>query len=146
MVRIAQVFVESAVKSWLYQMSGDVWAEEKYRAEIWEGTSVFWPVQRIAGVDRPTGGDRIFCWYAKTVSASPGVCGWGVVLSYEEAIGRIAWRPVFPSDVLKMRPLFDRDVAKVIEQIRGKMPRGTMWPVVSSAADTLTERILVRAR
>lgn len=126
-------------------MSGDIWPEENYRAEIWEGTPVFWPVQKIAQSGRPTAGDRIFCWYAKTVSKSPGICGWGVVLSYEDALHRIGWRPVFPSDVLKMFPVFDKEVSALVKSIRG-FPRGTLWPVTDEDARSLTNTILARAR
>ena len=133
------------MKSWLYQMSGRVWPEENYRTEIWEGTPVFWPVQRVTGAGRPAPGDRLFCWYAETVSKSPGMCGWGVVLTYQESIHRISWRPVYPSDVLKMLPAFDDDLAGLIRSVR-RFPRGTLWPVPDAEARSLADRVLAVVR
>lgn len=138
------------MNSWLYQMSTQHWPEENYRTDVWEGEPVTFSVGRVNGAardERPAHGDRIFCWYAETVSRAPGLCGWGVVLSLRERREvMLVWRPVFPSDLLKLRPLIDREVTSLVEVIRHGMPRGTLWLMPHSAAEALTAKVLSQVR
>jgi hypothetical protein len=66
-------------------------------------------------------------WYAESVTNEPGIYGWGVILGVSQ--DNILWRPVAPSDYLKMDPLFDEAIARVVNTIRGRMTRGTLWNV-----------------
>jgi hypothetical protein len=126
---------------WLYQMSANIWKETQYRLQVWEAIPVYWPAKQIKGEQRPAPGDRILCWYAKAGATSPGLCGWGVVLSFDDESNEIAWRPVFPSDLMKMHPLFDTSIAARVDSIRGKVPRGTLWRIERVDADWLMERV-----
>ena len=127
-------------------MSADMWEETHYRLQVWEGNPVFWPTGQIKGRLRPSAGDRMFCWYAKTHSTSPGLCGWGVVLSYDSNGAQIVWRPVFPSDFMKMHPLYDVTIAAKIDAIRGRVAQGTLWRIERSDADWLAERVQLFAK
>src|SRR2546428_121452 len=83
-------------------------------------------------------------WQATLSNAeSPGLCGWGVVTAYneEDITGKLAWRPVPPSDQLKMRPLLNEQLEARIDKIRGPMPRGTLWPVERKDAAWIAELI-----
>lgn len=128
------------MKSWLYQMTTKNWSEENYRAEVWEGTEIPFSIGRVTGdraTPRPTVGDRIFCWYTKWANKAPGLCGWGVVTALtarrEEAL---VWRPVFPSDLLKMSPLIDEELNQQIDTIRPN-PRGTLYLINPKSPNVL---------
>jgi hypothetical protein len=122
-------------------MSADVWPEARYRESIWEGDTVHWPVRKARGQARPDAGDRLFCWYARTASAAPGVWGWGVVTNFCTDSEEVVWRPVSPSDRLKMDPIFDTVLDKRVASIRGKVAQGTLWPISETDADWLTTRV-----
>ena len=107
--------------TWLYQMSGKAWAPERYREEIWEGDETSWPQGAVRG-GQPESGDSITLWYARSVSDDPGLYGWGVILGAREGV--IRWRPVAPSDYLKMDPLFDQKLSGLVDEIRGVSDRG----------------------
>jgi hypothetical protein len=125
---------------WLYQMSSDYWAPERYREEVWEGDESSFTRGTVRTGDTPESGDSILLWYAKTkAKGEPGIYGWGVLLGVREDI--IRWRPVFPSDYLKLDPLFDRELSDLIVSIRGPMPQGTMWSLSKSEVETLRRRI-----
>ena len=129
---------------WLYQMSQAEWPEAQFRLEIWEGGSVYWPTRRVVGKSRPQPGDRMVCWYAQTGAALPGLVGWGLVLAYMPDREEICWRPVVPSDELKMAPLFDNDLAIWVDKVRGRFKQSTMWQMSEDAADFISERIVSR--
>jgi hypothetical protein len=114
---------------WLYQMSHGEWPVEEYREQVWEGEVIHWPWNRVAGRARPVEGDLMVCWYARSGSVEPGMYGWGVVVRSIRSDKRLRWRPAPPSDYLKMRPLFDKDVQGIIDAVRGRMRQGTMWPI-----------------
>lgn len=122
-------------------MSAEYWTETQYRLQVWEEAAVVWPAGKIRAVHRPQPGDRMFCWYAKTGSTAPGLCGWGVVLNYEEPINQISWRPVFPSDLLKMVPLINTGLVTRINSVRGKFKQATMWPVDADTCRWLADEI-----
>jgi hypothetical protein len=127
-------------------MSADLWKESQYRLQVWESTPVFWPARQIRGPLLPAPGDRMLCWYVRTGGETPGLCGWGIVLSFDEESNEIAWRPVYPSDLLKMRPLFDESISARIDEVRGKFAQGTMWMIERSDADWLMEKIASAAK
>lgn len=115
--------------AWLYQMSAADWAPERYREEVWEGHVTRWPARKVSGDEEPVEGDLFLAWYAKTGCDDPGLYGWGIIARGVNEYGYLSWQPVFPSDYLKMHPLFDEEVDRVISAIRGPVPQGTMWPI-----------------
>lgn len=128
-------------RDWLYQLSANAWSEGWYRESVWEGGVVRWPIGRVAGDELPVPGDRVYLWYARTVSRTPGLYGWGVVLGLLEDDAVLSWRPTYPSDLLKMDPVFDDGLDELISSLRGRFPQGTMWPIPSGSATDLGRRI-----
>jgi hypothetical protein len=127
---------------WLYQMSDEVWPEAQFRAAVWEGTTIYWPIGLVRDTDaRPVPGERVVCWYAPTGSELPGLVGWGVVLGFSEARDELVWRPSPPTDAVKMCPIFDDDLKEHVDNVRGGFPRATMWPVTVTEARYLAHRI-----
>jgi hypothetical protein len=117
---------------WLYQLTQGEWPVNSYRLDIWEGERWRWEVKKVVGTEhRPAPGDTICFYYAKTDSPAPGFCGWAVVLQWveEQEIRRVYFRPVAPSDQLKMRPWWSEEARRVADAVRGPVPRGTLWPV-----------------
>jgi hypothetical protein len=128
---------------WLYQMSHRDWPPERYREEVWEGELSSWPAGKVIGGTNPEPGDSMVLWYARTGNPDPGMYGWGVVVgtSAIQRRKRIRWRPVTPSDYLKMNPLLDDETAAIVDQVRKGMPRATMWPIPHKHMRTIRERI-----
>src|SRR5262245_58913811 len=112
---------------WLYQMSAELWPERRYRQRIWESSSAIWPTGRIAGSFDLQEGDRLMCFYAPSGSEAPGICGWGVITHLYAEYEQFEWRPTPPSDLLKMKPLYDDAIYDAVKTIRGGFPQGTMW-------------------
>jgi hypothetical protein len=129
------------MRAWLYQMSASEWPPERYREEVWEGQPTRWPAGRIAGDDDPAEGDMFFAWYAKARCDDPGLYGWGVVVRGMNEFGQLHWMPVFPSDYLKMHPLFDEELESIVAGIRGPVAQGTMWAITKPQVRELRARI-----
>jgi len=126
---------------WLYQMSMRGFSPEAYREEIWEGKTTAWPAGRIMTDERPRQGDRILLWFTKTGNKEPGTYGWGVITKYRARSNVIEFRPAYPSDYLKMYPLYNDEVDRLVNEIRGPVPEATMWQVDESHARALREKI-----
>jgi hypothetical protein len=122
---------------WLYQMSNDIWSTNKYRTEVWEGNNTTWPVGRLSpGGSQLHAGDTIVLFYTGN---DPGIYGWAVLFRYEDK--EIYFRPSPPSDYLKMNPLWNDQIKSIIDQIRGRVKRGTMWEIDVNLMKNLRERI-----
>jgi hypothetical protein len=120
---------------WLYQLSQAEWTPERYRLDIWEGERWRWPVRKIATSERPAPGDQVVFFFAKAGCPEPGFYGWAVVLQWEEeANQRLYFRPVAPSDHLKMCPWWDGAAEQIADQIRVPIPQGTLWRVPDQLA------------
>jgi len=128
---------EDWMGEWLYQMSEDFYTPEEYREQIWEEELVHWPTGKIVGDEIPGAGDTMALWYTKTGARHPGICGWGVILRCLPEEEDLLWRPVFPSDYLKMDPIYNEEVSRLVDVIRGGMPRATMWLIRPEHADRL---------
>lgn len=117
--------------TWLYQMNQRLWDPQRYRTEIWEGERWAWPVGMKFGAGKtPEPGDTIVFFYAPTGGRDAGFYGWSVVLEWlEDAGSQLRFRPVAPSDHLKMHPWWDDSAAELADKIRGRVKQGTMWPV-----------------
>lgn len=118
--------------TWFYQINAQNWPPERYRAEIWEGERWYWPVGSIMqGRPAPQVGDTVVFFYARTGCQDPGFYGWAVIVEWLDREGEkgMYFRPVRPSDWLKMDPWWDEEASRLGDEIRGAMPRGTMWRV-----------------
>jgi len=121
-------------------MNNEDWPINEYREEVWEGATNDWLPKKITGTDMPKRGDIIVLWYVKTgIKKDMGLYGWGVILKFTkgEKISSIRFRPAPPSDYLKMDPLYNTDIQDLIDEIRGKPPRGTMWEINNLNADKI---------
>jgi len=117
---------------WLYQLSQRDWSLNNYRLDIWEGERWEWEIGRMAGSETdPLPGDAVAFFYAPAGCPEPGFYGWAVILLWvgEGDKRRFYFRPVAPSDRLKMCPWWDEDAKKIAKQVRGEVPRGTLWRV-----------------
>jgi hypothetical protein len=116
---------------WLYQLSQTDWSLNNYRLDIWEGERWEWEVGRIAGQEVPQPGDTVAFFYAPHACPEPGFYGWAVILLWVEEgkKRRFYFRPVAPSDTLKMRPWWDQEAERIAKAVRGAVAQGTLWPV-----------------
>ncbi len=116
------------MSTWLYQMSQKFWTPQRYRIEIWEGQTWQWNVGKVIGHGNvPTPGDIVVFFYAKSGGTEAGFYGWAVILEWLEQIKQVSFRPVAPSDHLKMDPWWDTDAQKLSNTIRGSVKQGTLW-------------------
>lgn len=130
--------------AWLYQMAEDEqWTPEDYRLDVWEGEQVTWPHRKIVSRDarEPGPGDPIILFFAKSGTQAPGVCGWGVILRLYARKQEISFRAVFPTDLLKMNPIWDNEIEEIVNQIRGPHPRATMWAMSPDSYMSVCRRI-----
>ena len=133
------------MSAWLYQMAeGEDWTPEDYRLAIWEGESVTWGHGKVISRDAhgPGAGDPVIFFFAKSRTRMPGICGWGVILNVFPRKRKIKFRAVFPTDLLKMYPIWDRRIEVLINAVRGPHPRATMWKISAVAYDNFCRRIL----
>jgi len=131
--------------AWIYQMAEDEeWTPEDYRLSVWEGQQVTWRYGKVVSRGGPElgAGDQVIFFFAKSRTRLPGICGWGVVIKVYARKGEMTFRPVFPSDLLKMSPIWDNEIEHVINEVRGPNPRGTMWSVRDDSFQTICRRIL----
>jgi len=113
---------------WLYQLSQKVWSLNNYRLDIWEGERWEWEVGKVTGsVSVPRPGDTVAGFY-----------GWAVILLWTtEEKQRFYFRPVPPSDQLKMRPWWDKKAEEIADKVRQPVKMGTLWPVTDDLAAEL---------
>jgi hypothetical protein len=129
---------------WLYQLDNADWSVNEYRLDVWEGERWEWRVGRAAGlkISPPKPGDKVVFFYAPTNCEEPGFYGWAIITLWiddqEKKDRRCYFRPVVPSDHLKMRPWWDEEAKSIADVIRGPAKQGTLWPVSDT---TLENRI-----
>jgi hypothetical protein len=125
--------------AWLYQMNQGLWPPSSYRLDVWENERWSWPIGRVRGSETPRPGDRLFFFFAPSGGAEGGICGWAVVLDWPASDDdtRVRFRPVAPSDQLKMCPWWDDEVKQIVDQVRGAVKQGTVWPVDDATAQAL---------
>jgi hypothetical protein len=114
---------------WFYQMNQQDWPPNRYRLDIWEGERWHWPVGKKVATNRPEPGDRVVFFYAESGGPEPGFYGWALVLDWDEDERVIYFRPVAPSDHLKMDPWWDASAKKIANDVRGPVKQGTLWEV-----------------
>lgn len=127
--------------AWIYQIDPKTWSPERYRLEIWERERWSWGVGRKTrfGHSPPVPGDIVSFFYAKSGGDDPGFYGWAVITEWYEGQGgtEMYFRPVAPSDSLKMDPWWDADARKLADDIRGSVKQGTLWFVSPADAARL---------
>jgi len=126
---------------WLYQMDQKQWPPNSYRLDIWENERWSWPVGRKASVGNLKPGDRIVFFYARSGGVEPGFYGWAVVLDWHEDERGMYFRPVAPSDHLKMHPWWDDEAKRVTDEVRGRVKQGTLWQVPDDLARAISTGI-----
>ena len=127
--------------AWLYQMNHAQFSHERYRNEVWEGTQVTnWGGGEAKRRPKDVqSGDILVLFYSKTNAPDPGIYGWGVVTYFDEET--VNFRPVFPSDYLKMNPIVEGEVSEIIKHIRGPVATGTMWKIEREDLDKIRDLI-----
>ena len=110
------------MQAWLYQMSAPQgWHPRDYRLDVWEDRPNRWRVGKIVsrGLKEITPGDAIVLFFAKAGNDYPGIYGWGVISRYDKQRKEIVFQVTPPSDYLKTDPIWDKDVEKLMDKIRG---------------------------
>jgi len=124
--------------AWLYQMTttDEPWSPEIYRKEVWEGRAIRgWgtgtPRNRGITDAAPSVGDVVIFYFCKgeLLTDDIGVYGWGIILKSNPKAQRIDLRVSSPSDYLKMSPLWNGDMQRMIDTIRGNFTQLTMWAI-----------------
>jgi hypothetical protein len=100
-----------------------------------------WRVGRKASTGSPKPGDRVVFFYAKSSGNEPGFYGWAVVLDWHEDERGMYFRPVAPSDHLKMHPWWDANAEGIADEIRGKFKQGTLWKVPDHLSPDISKGI-----
>jgi hypothetical protein len=125
---------------WLYQMSTSVWAPDQYRIEVWEGEHTNWLINRKVPKDNsPKPGDIMVLFYAPAGESDPGIYGWVIVTRFDGE--EVRFRTSFPSDYMKMHPVWDDEVKDIINKIRGKTATGTVWEIEETLFKQLRHKI-----
>ena len=110
-------------------MNHERYPHEQYRNEVWEGVVIQrWPLgesKRKPKEIKP--GDTVILFYVRTKAKDPGIYGWGII-SWCDG-DWIHFRLSSPSDYLKINPVPEQKVSKIIDAIRDGMSEGTIFPV-----------------
>ena len=85
----------------------------------------------------PKPGDSMVFFYAPSGGSDAGFYGWAVLLEWVEQEKSFSFRPVSPSDRLKMCPWWDDQASDLANQIRGKVKQGTLWLVPEKLVSSL---------
>ena len=110
------------MSTWLYQISPKNWDPNRYRVDIWENQQWTWPVGKILpSSENPVPGDIVVFFYAPSGGEDPGFYGWAIIVEWYRGNGNkdIYFRPVSPSDHLKMHPWWDKTSQELANKIRG---------------------------
>ena len=129
------------MSTWLYQLNQQFWTPERYRLDIWEGLRWSWEVGGKGSTDEPSSGDIVVFFYAPSGGIDPGFYGWAVILEWLPDVREIVFRPVAPSDLLKMRPWWDASAKDLANRIRGTVKQRTLWLVDDALVSELRSGI-----
>jgi hypothetical protein len=120
---------------WMYQLSQLIWPTDRFRLEIWEGERWRWNILKVQRMDPqrkgPRRGDILVFYYAPYGGEEGGFYGWGVITDvYETEKGNFLYfRPVTPTNFMKMCPWNDDKSREIVDKIRGGFRQGTLWHV-----------------
>ncbi len=111
---------------WLYQLSEKRWAPDRFRLEIWEHEKWNWSVgDKAPPRDLQRQG---IPWHSSMLQQEErnqaSMVGLLCLSGFREATP-LYFRPVTPSDYLKMRPWWGHARAALADEIRGTMKQGT---------------------
>jgi len=124
-------------------MNATKWPVERYRAEVWEGVDIQnWSVGEIrtsTPKTLPRPGDLIVLFFVKSGQSDAGIYGWGTVLRCDEC--EINFRLATPSDFLKMYPVWDSEVDKIIAALCGKWRQATLFEDKNYSVAKLRKKI-----
>lgn len=141
---------------WLYQMNvdrvleyGDKYKLEDFRRYVRDGKYLRWKTRNIISeTEEPKAGDTIIYWFVKSGTDEPGLYGLGIIFKcYEKDDDPpynkwILHLPVFPSERLKNHPIYDTEIEKIVNEIRGnKQAFGTMFIIKDNQAERLFKSI-----
>lgn len=126
---------------WLYQMNQDYFPPSRYRLDIWEGESCHWEYGKKHGDSDPKAGDRVIFYYTPSKGNDPGVYGWAIIISSFIEEKQIYFKPVAPSDILKMFPWFGDDVLYIIKKIRSAN-QGTLYQINEDIKEVILPGII----
>jgi hypothetical protein len=130
------------MSTWLYQLNQKSWSPERYRLEIWENERWSWNVGREVGASKLLSpGDTVVFFYAPSGGIYPGFYGWAVVLEWFKEERLLYFRPVAPSNHLKMCPWCDTQALELADSIRGTFKRGTLWHIPNDLVPELRSGI-----
>ena len=117
------------MSAWLYQINQKSWTPNRYRIEIWENERWSWPLGTVQhGGTEIKAGDIVIFFYAPYGGDDPGFYGWAVITEYLEGDNpEILFKPVSPSNYLKMTPWWDEDAKSLVDKIRGGFKQKTLW-------------------
>lgn len=126
---------------WFYQLNQQRWEPERFRIEVWENERWSWTVGRaVFGGEEPIAGDSVAFFYAPAGGNDPGFFGWAVVLEWHrdhDDNRTIYFRPVSPTNHLKMHPWWNEEARAIADEVRGSVAQGNLWRV----SDDLWKRI-----
>jgi hypothetical protein len=118
------------MQAWLYQMRRTKdWRPENYRLACWEHAQTVLPAGGIVprGLTAIGSGDTLVLFFAKSGNDYPGIYGWGVVHNYDQGRNQITFQLSPPSDYLKIDPLWDQDIHRLMDAIRQGQAKKTLW-------------------
>jgi hypothetical protein len=133
--------MEGAMSTWLYQLNPTIWPPERYRLEIWEGERWSWSVGRkVTGGRSPKAGDVVVFFSTPSGGTDAGFYGWAVILEWYQEGEEMYFRPVTPSDQMKMHPWWNKEAQTIANEIRGRVKQGTFWYVDDNHAMKIRKR------
>ena len=127
---------------WLYQISAERWPIGQWRDEMWEGYKNRCRAGRMVGSkDEIEDGDIIVFWYTKTAAKKDfGLYGWATA-RFNKQWSSIRFVLTTPSNYLKMDPINDEEMEKIVEEIRGNYKRANIFHINDELAKKVRHKI-----
>ena len=113
-------------RTWVYQMSEAKWSRDDFLHEI-QNSHLQWPHYKIKGQGLPAAEDTLILFYAPTGSEFPGICGQGVIERFHPRSKKITFQVDPMTKRLSERPWWDGKAKKLLDEIRGRPPRATLF-------------------
>lgn len=129
------------MSTWLYQLNQRDWPPEVFRYEVRENQRWRWRYGKIIGDARPTAGDTLVFFYARTGGNDPGFYAWAVLDRWDEENELLYFTPMPPTDYLKMNPWWGDEAGAVATEIRGKMKQATLFLIPDERLFTIRRGI-----
>ena len=136
------------MQAWLYQMrSTKEWRPEDYRIEAWEGQRIIWPTGSVLprGLGEIVPGDTLVLFFSKSGNPYPGIYGWGVICRCDQRRKTIEFQLAPPSDYLKIDPVWDQDIHRLLDRVRENSSRKTILGISWDEFEQIRYKIRERA-